>query len=47
MQGLNLVIDTITFTSQILNYINIIAGVCDQDDEFCKAIKSFSNTLSV
>ncbi|WP_428232489.1 hypothetical protein [Flavobacterium sp.] len=47
IEGLNLVIDTLTFTSQILNYISIIAGDCDENDDFCKGFKNFSNALNL
>lgn len=47
VQGLNLVIDTLTFTSQILNYISLIAGDCAVGDDFCKRFKNFSDCLNL
>lgn len=47
IQGLNVIIDTLTFTSQILNYISLIAGDCATDDDFCKRFKNFSDALNL
>lgn len=47
LQGLSLVIDGLTFTSQVLTYINLIVGDCNNQDEFCKTFKIFSDRLNI
>ncbi|MCQ9635825.1 hypothetical protein MP477_12775 [Chryseobacterium sp. WG23] len=47
LQGLSLVIDGLTFTSQVLTYISLIVGDCNNQDEFCKTFKIFSDRLNI